>query len=200
MKIKKEIKELSSVWREIFGNWRYLILAVGIGLIFYSANVLMANFYLIIYFFKENGLIQTLKFFSNLFLGFKGTVLFSSFLSTVLISILLGMLFALIAYKTVMIKNIAGGIGIIGTVGIFLGILAPGCAACGIGLLSFFGLSAAALAFLPFRGLELSFLAIGILGFSVFKITREIRKGIACEIDAPLRKKNEKLKGGEKDE
>ena len=182
MKIKKEVKEFFSVWKKIFGNWKYLVLATGIGLIFYSINVMIANFSLIIYFYKENGLVQTLEFFSNLFLGFKETIPFGSFISLIAIGGLFGTLFSLIAYKTVMIKNVAREIGIFGTAGVFLGILAPGCATCGVGLLSLFGIGAVALTFLPFKGLELSFLAIGILGFSVFKITKDINKRIICEI------------------
>ena len=182
MGIKKEIKELFSVWKEVFSNWKYLVLAVGMGLIFYSTNVLIANFSLTMYFYEKNGLMQMLKFFSNLFLGFKGTILFSSFLSLILISILLSMFFSLIAYKTIMIKN-AGGktMGFLGTTGIFLGVLAPGCAACGLGLLPLIGISTALLTFLPFKGLELSFLAIGMLGFSIFKISKDIKKEIVCE-------------------
>ena len=197
MKIKKGIKELLSVWKNVFGNWKYITLAAVIGLVFYSINVLIANFSLIIYFYKENGLIQMFKFFSNLFLGFKETILFSSFIILISISVLLGILFSLIAYRTIIIKNVAGEIGILATAGIFLGILVPGCAACGIGLLSLFGVSAAVLTFLPFKGLEISFLAIGILGFSIFKISKDMNKGIACEIDTPLRKNEKlKLKGG----
>ena len=197
MKIKKEIKEISSVWKNVFGNWKYLTLATVIGLVFYSINVLIANLSLIIYFFKENGLFQAFKFFLNLFLGFKDTILFSSFIGLISISVLLGILFSLIMYRTIIIKNVDGGIGIFATAGIFLGILVPGCAACGIGLISLFGVGAVALALLPFKGLEISFLAIGILGFSIFKISRDVHKGIACEIDTPLRKNEKlKLKGG----
>ena len=82
-----------------------------------------------------------------------------------------------------MIKSSSGKtFGFFGTTGIFLGILAPGCIACGVGLLSVFGISAAVLSSLPFEGLELSLLAIGILSFSTYKITGDINKGIVCEI------------------
>src|SRR3972149_2771920 len=142
-----KIKDILKVWKSVFSNWKYLILAIAIGLIFYSINVLMANFSLTMYFYEQNGLIQAIKFFSNLFLGFKGTILFSSFISLMFISVFLGMLFSLIAYKTAMIKSASGKIGTLGIVGVFLGILVPGCAACGIGLLSFFWISAAGFTF-----------------------------------------------------
>ena len=176
------MKDLFNVLKNVFSRREYLISAIAISLIFYSLNVVISNFSFIIYFYKENGLIRAIKFFSSLFLGFRETILFSSFLSLIAISILLSMLFSLIAYKTIMIKRSSKSIGFFGTTGIFLGILAPGCAACGIGLLSVFGISAAVLTFLPFKGLEISILAILILGFSVFKISKDIKKAIICKI------------------
>jgi len=72
--------------------------------------------------------------------------------------------------------------GFFGTAGIFLGILAPGCPTCAIGILPVLGIGTAFLASLPFGGLELSALAILFLGFATFKITKKIHKGIICEI------------------
>ena len=134
-----------------------------------------------------------IKFFFVLFFGFKETIIYSSFVSLVTISVLLGILFSLITYKTVMIKKSSNGIGVLGTTGIFLGILAPGCAACGIGILSALGFGAAVLTFLPFNGLEISFLAIWILLFSVAKISKDIKKGTICEIDNEKVFKRKKL-------
>jgi hypothetical protein len=182
MKIKKGVKELFSIWKEVFSNWKYLILGIIILFLFYSVNVIIANFSILMYYVNKASLAESINFFFNLFLGFRNTVLLSSFTSLIVLGGLFGMLFSLIAYKTIMIKNVAGGIGIFGTAGIFLGVLAPGCAACGIGLLSVLGISTVALTFLPFKGLELSFLAMGILGFSIFKITKDIKNGIVCKI------------------
>lgn len=180
--MKIRIKDTLSVLKDVFSNWRYLTTAVVIGFIFYSINVLISNLDNLA-FYNKFGFFGGIKFFFALFLGFKNRIFFSSFLSLIIIAILFGMLFSLIIYKTKMIKSASGKMmGFFGTTGIFLGILAPGCAACGIGLLSLFGVSAAFLAFLPFGGLELSILAIGILGFSVFKISKDIKKGIVCKI------------------
>mgnify|MGYP001594731768 FL=1 len=151
MKIKKGIKELFSVWIEVFSNWKYSFLMIVIGLFFYSLNVLIANFSLLVYFYRKNDFIESVKFISGLFLGFKETILFSSFISLIFISILLGILFSLITYRTIMIKNVSGKIGILGATGIFLGVLAPGCAACGIGILSALGIGTAFLTFIPFK-------------------------------------------------
>ena len=181
--MKKQMKDLYLVWKNVFGNWRYISLMFFILLLFYSFNVFIANFDSLISFYNTSGFIGTLKLFSAFFIGFIKTRPLSSIISLILVSILFGILFSLITYKTKMIKSVSGKTGVFATTGIFLGILAPGCVSCGVGLLSLFGISAAALTLLPFDGLELSILAILILGFSSFKITKDINKGIVCKID-----------------
>tara|TARA_Y100000296_G_scaffold74291_1_gene92647 strand:- start:4445 stop:4984 length:540 start_codon:yes stop_codon:yes gene_type:complete len=178
-----DLREFFSVWKKVFSNWKYLASTIMITLVFYSLNVLIASYNSLVSFYKQSGFLKTINLFLNFFIGFKSTVLLYSFISLVLISILFGLLFSLIAYKTKIIKSISGKIGFIGTTGIFLGILAPGCAACGVGLLSLFGISAAFLTFLPFGGLELSILSIIILSGLIFKITKDISEGIKCKID-----------------
>lgn len=181
--MKTKIKDILSVWKDVFSSWKYVILIAFIALFFYSINVFIANFSSIISLYSRLGFLGILKFFLILFLGFWETRPLSSFFSLIIISVLFGVLFSLITFKTKMIKSASGKtMGVLGTTGVFIGILAPGCAACGVGLLSLFGVSAALLGSLPFGGLELSFLAIGILGFSVIKISKDIKKGIVCKI------------------
>lgn len=177
-----KVKEILEIWKSVFGNWRYSLLGISVIFLFYSLNVTIANFSTIVSFYKNSGFFSSAEFFWILILGFKETIEFHSFVSLIIISVLLGMLVSLIAYRTNLVKVTSGKIGVLGTLGIFLGILAPGCAACGIGILSALGFGAAAITFLPFEGLELSWLAIGILGFSVYKISKDIKKGIICEI------------------
>jgi len=177
-----EIKDIISVWKDVFSSWRYSMLAIFVISIFYSINVLIPNFSAVILYYQKLGFFGGSEFFFSLFFGFRETITIHSFITLITIGILFGMLFSLIAYKTNMVKTTSGKIGTFGSIGIFLGILAPGCAACGIGLLSIFGIGAAALSFLPFDGLEISLLAISILGFSVFKISKDIKKGVVCEV------------------
>jgi hypothetical protein len=177
------LKEFFSTWKKVFSNWKYVALSVIIALTFYSFNVFMKSYNSLISFYNQFGLLESIKLFFSFFIGFKETTLIISFISLILITILFGLLFSLITYKTKMIKSISGKTGIFTTTGIFLGILAPGCAACGVGLLSLFGIGAATLSFLPYNGLELSMLAIFILSFSTFEITKDIKKEISCEVD-----------------
>lgn len=182
--LKSNTNNLLSIWKQVFGNWKYAVLAISIMASFYILNVFINEFQSITQFYGRFGFTKGSAFFWSLTLGFHETILFNSVITLWIITLLIGLLFSLITYRTMMIRSTIGknGAGFIGITGIFLGIIAPGCAACGIGLLSLLGISAAAISFLPYDGLEISWLAIGILGFSVFKISKEIRKGIACEV------------------
>lgn len=169
------LKQIFITWKKVFTNWKYLTATLIIALVFYSINVLISNWKSLIEFYSTLGLFNTIKFFFTLFLGFKETILFYSFVSLVIISILLGMLFSLIGYKIYVGKGSDGKkIGFFGGVGIFLATFAPGCAACGVGLASVLGISAGALSFLPYDGLELSIASIGILGFTIVNITKNM--------------------------
>lgn len=63
--------------------------------------------------------------------------------------------------------------------GSFLGVLGAGCVSCGLPVVSFLGLTGA-VAYLPFRGKEISFLALGLLIFSLYMFLRKEKK--VCEV------------------
>ena len=177
------LKSVVKIWKKIFSNWKYLLLLFFISFSFYSFNVLINSWSSLTNFYSLTGFSQTLKFFFILSFGFFNTIKIHSYVSLIIVSILLGILFSLITYKVS-----AGSVsksrkaGVFGSVGVFLAALAPGCAACGIGLLSVLGLSATVLTVLPFEGLELSIISIGILSFSIFKITKDMNTCDACQI------------------
>jgi len=164
-----------STWKKVFTNWKYLAMTIIIALVFYSINVLVSSWSSLISFYSTLGFFQTIKFFLILFFGFKETIMFHSFVSLVVISILFGMLFSLVGYK-ISIGRGSGGkkIGLFGGMGLFLATFASGCAACGVGLASIFGIGAGALSFLPYDGFELSIASIGILGFTILSITKNM--------------------------
>lgn len=174
MNEKSKVKQTFRTWKQIFSNCKYLALTFFIAIFFYSLNVLISNWKSLIGFYPNFGFFGTLKFFFTLALGFKNIIKFHSFISLIVISILFGMLLSLMIYKSKLGIKPDKKVGIFGSIGIFLGALIPGCTACGVGLVSVLGLGAGFLAFFPYDGLELSILAILILGFSVTKITREM--------------------------
>lgn len=169
-----ELRQLLSTWKNVFTNWKYLASTAILALIFYSINVLISNWSSLTGFYSDFGFIGTIKFFIILFLGFKETILLYSFLSLIIISILFGMLFSLVWYKINLGKNAGTEIGLFGGMGLFLAAFAPGCAACGVGLASILGLSAGALSFLPYDGFELSLASIGLLGFTIVRLTENM--------------------------
>jgi len=177
------LTEITIVWKKVFRNWKYVVLTVFIAFSFYSINAIISNWKTLPAIYSSIGFFGTIEIFLILLWGFGSTIKLHSYVSLILVSILFGLLFSLIAYKTTRIKTTTGKVGVFASVGIFIGALAPGCAACGVGLLSLFGLSAAFITLLPFDGLELSILSIGILSFSVFKISEGIHKGNACKIN-----------------
>lgn len=62
-----------------------------------------------------------------------------------------------------------------------LGIVGSGCASCGLPILAFLGLSGA-IFYLPFRGLELSVLAIILLSVSLYTLIRQREKQAVCAV------------------
>lgn len=163
----------------VFSNWRYAISAFVIAAGFYLLNAFLSNAKLLVTSIGEYGW-GWFGFFFAFVRGYSSTITVASVITLLTISVLFGILFSLILYKTLLFRsNDSGKTGVLATIGVFLGVLAPGCAACGIGLFSLFGLSAAALSFLPFDGLELSILAIFILIASIIKFSSDI---YACRL------------------
>lgn len=170
-----EWKRIFSTWGKVFTNWKYLTVTIIITLVFYSINVLVSSWSSLTSLYSTFGFFGTIKFFFTLYFGFKETIMFHSFVSLVIISILFGMLFSLVGYKISIGRGSDGKkIGLFGGIGLFLAAFAPGCAACGVGLASVFGIGAGALSFLPYDGFELSIASIGILGFTIVNITKNM--------------------------
>lgn len=170
-----EWRQMFGTWKKVFTNWRYMTTTSIIALAFYSINVLVSSWSSLTGFYSTLGFFQTIKFYRILFFGFKETIMFHSFVSLVVISILFGMLFSLVGYKVSIGRGSDGKkIGLFGSMGLFLAAFAPGCTACGVGLASVFGIGAGVLSFLPYDGFELSIASIGILGFTILSITKNM--------------------------
>src|SRR3989338_3056721 len=171
-------------WKEVFSNWKYLLLTAVIVLIFYSLNVLISVYRSLLSVYPDLGFFGGSVFFFRLLIGFKDTVTSSSFLSLIIISLLFGILVTLFFYKSRLTYYNDKNISILSGIGLFLGAFAPGCAACGVGLAAALGLGAGFLSFLPYKGLELSIIAIIILGYAIIKTTNSM---YTCKIKKPLK-------------
>jgi hypothetical protein len=186
------IIEKIKVLKNVFKNINYLILLIIISLLFYSINVTILSWRMLFNFFKMSGFMESLSIFSQIWINMSYFLDYNSYLALIITSLLIGMLFSLLIYKTQLtIKNMQNDkSNILIALGVFLGILAPGCAACGIGIISALGLGAVVINFLPLKGLEISILSILILSYSIYKITDKIENGNACPVKKVKKRTN----------
>ncbi len=170
-----EKKSIGDVWKEVFSKPKYIMISVLMAILFYILTAILAHLRVLSW-----------SSFIPFILGFHRTLMPFSLITTILISLLFGFLFSLLIYRTKELESISDKSNIWITLGIFFGLLAPGCAACGIGIISLIGIGGAAIALLPLKGLEVSILAILLLCFSIYKISKTISRGIVCEIDPKM--------------
>lgn len=172
--VKENLKKMLSLG--------YLTLIICIAVLFFVCMVILTNRATVVSFFASQGTIPTISLIRALTVGFHTTVTISHYLATLLISLLAGLVIALFVIRKKTHQELSGKTGLLSTIGASIGILAPGCAACSLGILPLLGFSSgSALALLPLGGLEISILSIGLLGFSAWKLaafepTCEIKK------------------------
>jgi len=176
------------ILKEIFSKKKYLFMVFFIAIFFYSINIVFSSWEAFSEFSSDKSFFGTIKLFFFLFFKIEGINNIYSRIGLIVISILFGILFSLIFYKTK--QNMSGNkkSSSLGVVGIFLMAFIPGCAACGIGIIPILGLGTGFLYLLPFKGLGLSVLSILILSFAIFKIAKDMNK---CKIsDSFIRNEN----------
>lgn len=182
------LRELSDTFGKVFGNWKYSLLAISTAGIFYLFNAIVSNFYNFIYFFRENDFFPSMSFLFTLIKGFHKTIIPVSVFTIILIGLLSGVLISLLFYRYKALNGVEK-IGLFAGISLFFGAFIPGCVSCGVGLISLFGLGSA-LASLPFKGNEVSWLAVFLLIFSIIKTSNNF---LTCE-------RKVKMKGGIKNE
>src|SRR3989344_4798458 len=154
-----KIKEAAEVWRKIFRNWRYVFLVFLVAFIFYLLNGLILNIKNIGSSYQIFDLIEGTFFLFKLSVGFLESAETFNAVGIIVLSFLIGALVSILTYRFRTARSARPGkYGLIGGIGLFLGTAAPGCAACGLGLVSILGLSSA-FAVLPFKGKEIIVLA-----------------------------------------
>jgi len=171
--IVTKLNYLGRTWMKVFRNSKYLASFLLISLIFYSINILIYDGKNILTFLKNYGFLFAAKGFSNSFLGLLKVLPWYSSLSVLTTSFLSGLFLTLLFYKFEELRIGNDKKGFFGSAGVFLGLTATGCASCGLGILSLFGIGSSLIS-LPFKGLEISMLAIILLLASTFQITKRI--------------------------
>ncbi len=168
--MEKRIKNI----RNVLQNPKYLILSLIIALVFYEINVLISNVGLIKTISPSLNLIELIKDIVIISINPGNFILPLSLVALIIISLLIGVLFSLLVFKAKITKSGNAEASNLGIVGIILAVLVPGCATCGVGLISALGLSAVTLSILPLKGFEISLVSIIILLFAISKVSKEL--------------------------
>lgn len=158
MNLKNIKKSLQILWN----NKPYLFLAVAVAL---------GSGYLL-YIFSS---ISMLMYMNSIL------YIVSSLGMSILIALLFGINVSLIVYKFNLSKKIGLKEDSSSILGVAGGALGSGCPVCGATLLGFLGVSGG-LAILPFKGLELKILSLGLLLFSTYKVSESIFDCKKCKI------------------
>lgn len=162
------------IWKKILSSPKYLSIILISTIIFYLLNVIILQW-------------SNLRFISITYIllligpGFYENVTLITFYSTIILGILTGFLISLLHYRYLAAKQQVTKLNFLASAGLFLGILAPGCASCGIGLIAVFGLSSTFIS-LPFQGAEISLISIIILGFTTYYVSNSLIKAEVCKI------------------
>ncbi len=166
--------------KKIFVQKRYFLFLFSISLIFFLLNVVINNIRIIGIMFSE-GFLNGMIFLGRIIIGFKETILVSTFIFVIIISLLIGLLFTVMIYRVSSIRKINGQIGVFGAIGIFLGLFIPGCVACSVGALGFLGITGSIIGILPLKGLELQILSIALLVFGIIYFSKTMSN--SCSVN-----------------
>jgi hypothetical protein len=172
------VKQKIAVLKQIYSQPKNTLTLLLISAILYLINTAIIEW-------RNIHLIKTLGI--SLLSGAYYSVTKLTFYTSLASALLTGMLLSLLIYRSKLLPK-ENGQGGIASFAVFLGILAPGCVSCGIGLAATLGLGAA-LVTLPFKGLELAVLAIILLIYAINKTTTRF---IECSSPVKTWKENGK--------
>lgn len=161
-----------------------VLLFVGISVMYLILTILLMNSSLVgLTIFGDYPLSYKLQLLYDLISGVQATMTTQSLVILLLTASLVGINLTLIVARAVALRN-QGHMRLVVGGSSLLGIAGSGCAACGLPVLSVFGLSGGALS-LPFKGQELSIGSLVMLLISLYFLlqTRVLRQ--ACEIPQP---------------
>jgi len=125
------------------------------------------------------GIEYKFKIFISLFFGMWTSMSGTGFALLIITAILTGINLVLLTKKLKSLKS-QGNLKIVVGGSSLIGIISSGCASCGLPILALLGLSGS-VAYLPFRGIELSYLSVILLLFSLYHLIKANNKN-KCEI------------------
>jgi len=180
--MQKKMEKIRKGLIEVFQKPQYWVLSLIIAGIFFVINIVLPNIDTIVQVATTLTGSRYAQFVIALIRGGIANMTQTSFVMLTIIAVLVGVMVSLITYKVRMEKIFSAHDGKTTTIGAILGLAAPGCASCGIGLLSAVGLTSA-LTYLPFKGIEISALSIVLLAGSTGSLASRIADGNSCKIN-----------------
>lgn len=166
-----------SALRSVFSNEKYLYAAVILSVLFYILNISISQFAGLVY---TADIFDVIKLYT---LGAYQVLGAVSLVSTLILSVLTGILLSVLLFRADMARmGIKKKLSPLDYLGVFFGIMVPGCPECGLGLIAIFGFGAS-VASLPFGGAEISIIAIAIILFSLWHVTPRL---LTCKIGGPV--------------
>lgn len=180
------IKEATSGFLEVLKKRKYIAITLIFAALFYTVNIFLSSFRGLTDIIKNQGFFHMISVFPLFIVNYADFFTYKFFIGLIINSFLFGALVSLLVYKTKTIKKFSKKTGFLTSTGIFFGVLAPGCSACGVGFISAIGFGSAAITFLPWKGFELMILSVLLLLYAVYKISEQINTGIVCAV--PLKK------------
>ncbi|MBS3165494.1 hypothetical protein J4444_00070 [Candidatus Woesearchaeota archaeon] len=162
--------------KEVYSSKKYLVLTAIVTIFLFLFNILVNNYRILFSDFSFSLLLSLLS-------GTLTSMKMYSILLLCLISILAGIVVALSVFLVK--KQIKGSMGTSLST-IIVSLITPTCPSCAMGFLSVMGFGGF-LAILPFKGLELGLIGIGILGTSVIYLSNKITNK-TCNITSKARK------------
>lgn len=166
----KYLNKVKEAFLEVYAERAYFVFSILFGLLVFSLNALLSNYKLIISQFS-------LKLIFKLIIGAHNNMAAVSFLFLIIISFLSGIVFSLSLFLFKRQISYSAGVGLTGVVS---SILAPACSSCALGLAGILGISGV-LSLLPFKGLELGFFGIILLGVSLVYLSNKIATKV-CDV------------------
>lgn len=177
--MKKRLGESLKAIGTMLSNWKYLLLTMIIAAIFFAGNIYAPNLRILLSYSGKPGLLFSLL--KDLFIGGVSNLPIHTLVIMILIAILTGMVISLITMKVRMKIKFKEHAGKKATIGIVLGLFAPACASCGLGLISIVGLGSV-LAYLPFKGIEIGILSVILLAYATYSLSSSMRECKECRI------------------
>ena len=159
----KQINTIYAAFQQVYARKRYYFLSFSFGFLIFAFHSFLNNYSLVIHEFSP-------RLIFLLLMGTLTTRTTMSLLLLTVISILGGIVFTAAVY--LLRRQVTSGVKT-GFLGIFMSVIAPACSSCALGILGLLGLGGV-LVLLPFKGQELTALAIIILFFSLHSLAKKI--------------------------